>query len=103
MLKPFIAKVMQRKDLAAQEAEAAMQIIMTGNATQAQIGGYLAIGYALGHLPASVVSPTMIGQPVLTAFLAIFLLGEHLSSAQIIGGLIVLLGIFWVHRSRGSV
>lgn len=41
MLKPFIAKVMQRKNLAAQEAEEAMHIIMTGNATQAQIGGYL--------------------------------------------------------------
>jgi anthranilate phosphoribosyltransferase len=41
MLKPFIAKVMQRRNLAAQEAEEAMQIIMTGNATQAQIGGYL--------------------------------------------------------------
>lgn len=41
MLKPYIAKVMQRKNLAVQEAEEAMQIIMTGNATQAQIGGYL--------------------------------------------------------------
>lgn len=41
MLRPFIAKVMQRQNLSAQEAEQAMEIIMTGNATQAQIGGYL--------------------------------------------------------------
>ena len=41
MLKPFIAKVMQGKHLSADEAEQAMQIIMTGQATQAQIGGYL--------------------------------------------------------------
>ncbi len=41
MLKPYIAKVMQRQALSAVEAEEAMTIIMTGQATQAQIGGYL--------------------------------------------------------------
>lgn len=41
MLKPYIAKVMDRQDLSAAEAEDAMQIIMTGQATLAQIGGYL--------------------------------------------------------------
>jgi anthranilate phosphoribosyltransferase len=41
MLKPFIAKVMQGKNLTAEEAQAAMTVIMTGNATPAQIGGYL--------------------------------------------------------------
>ncbi len=41
LLKPFIAKVMGGKSLEAREAEEAMQIIMTGQATPAQIGGYL--------------------------------------------------------------
>ncbi len=41
MLKPYVAKVVQRQDLSAGEAEEAMNIIMTGQATQAQIGGYL--------------------------------------------------------------
>lgn len=41
MLKPYIAKVMNLQDLSPQEAEAAMEIIMTGQATEAQIGGYL--------------------------------------------------------------
>lgn len=41
MLKPYIAKLIQRKDLSAEEAQSAMQIIMTGQATPAQIGGYL--------------------------------------------------------------
>ena len=41
MLKPYIAKVMDYHNLTAQEAEAAMQIIMTGQATPAQIGAYL--------------------------------------------------------------
>jgi drug/metabolite transporter (DMT)-like permease len=71
-----------------------------GAALISQVGGYLSVGYALGHLPASVVSPTMIGQPVLTALLAIPFLGEHLYTAQGIGGLCVLTGIYLVHRSR---
>jgi len=68
-----------------------------------QLTGYLAMGYALGHLPASIVSPTMLGQPVLTALLAIPLLGETLQPVQWIGGLVVIAGIFLVHRSREAV
>src|ERR1044071_3918450 len=41
MLKPFIAKTINRIDLTDAEAEEAMNIIMTGQATQAQIGAYL--------------------------------------------------------------
>jgi anthranilate phosphoribosyltransferase len=41
MLKPFIAKAINRVDLGADEAEQAMTIIMTGQATPAQIGAYL--------------------------------------------------------------
>jgi anthranilate phosphoribosyltransferase len=41
MLKPYIAKVMNRQNLSPLEAEEAMNIIMTGQATQAQIGAYL--------------------------------------------------------------
>ena len=41
MLKPFIAKAINRMDLTAEEAEEAMNIMMTGQATQAQIGAYL--------------------------------------------------------------
>jgi anthranilate phosphoribosyltransferase len=41
MLKPYIAKVMGYHNLSAQEAQEAMQIIMTGQATPAQIGAYL--------------------------------------------------------------
>ena len=41
MLKPFISKVINRTDLADAEAEEAMNVIMTGQATPAQIGAYL--------------------------------------------------------------
>jgi drug/metabolite transporter (DMT)-like permease len=74
-----------------------------GAALVSQVGGYLSIGYALGHLPASLVSPTLIGQPVVTALLAIPLLGETLRIEQWVGGLVVLLGIYLVHRSRNPI
>lgn len=67
-----------------------------------QIGGYFAIAYALGHLPASVVSPTMILQPVLTALLAYVFAGEALAPLQWIGGLAALGGIYLVNISRGE-
>lgn len=41
MLKPYLAKLMNRQNLSEAEAESAMGIIMTGQATPAQIGGYL--------------------------------------------------------------
>jgi drug/metabolite transporter (DMT)-like permease len=62
--------------------------------------GYLAITYALGHLPASVVSPTLIGQPILTTLLAIPLLGELPSVLQWLGSAIALAGIYIVNQSH---
>jgi anthranilate phosphoribosyltransferase len=41
MLKPHLNKLIQGQNLSRAEAEEAMTIIMTGQATQAQIGGYL--------------------------------------------------------------
>jgi drug/metabolite transporter (DMT)-like permease len=65
-----------------------------------QAAGYLAVGYALGHLPASVVSPTMTGQPVVSALLAIPLLGETLSHIQWLGGAAVIAGIYLINRAH---
>lgn len=41
MLKPFIARLLEGRDLNAAQAEEAMSILMSGQATDAQIGGYL--------------------------------------------------------------
>ncbi len=65
------------------------------------IGGWLSVNYAQGHVPAAVVAPTMLGQPVVAALLAWWLLGESLSWVQVVGGAIVLAGIYLVHRSHG--
>jgi drug/metabolite transporter (DMT)-like permease len=66
-----------------------------------QAGGYYAVTYAQGHLPASLVSPTLLGQPVVTATLAALVLAETFSLWQIAGGVAVLGGVLIVHRSRG--
>jgi len=67
-----------------------------------QVGGYIAVSYALGRLPASVVAPTLLGQPVLTALLAVPLLGEGLAWGQVLGGVMVLAGVLLVHRQRAN-
>jgi drug/metabolite transporter (DMT)-like permease len=64
--------------------------------------GYLVVGYALGHLPASLVSPIMIGQPVMTALLGIPLLGETPTTPQLLGGAAVILGIYLINRAHHS-
>jgi drug/metabolite transporter (DMT)-like permease len=65
-----------------------------------QLGGYLAISYSLGHLPATFTSVALLAQAPLTALLAGPLLGERLTEAQIIGSLAVLAGIWVVSRDR---
>jgi drug/metabolite transporter (DMT)-like permease len=72
------------------------------SAIVSQIIGYVSMAYALGHLPASVVSPTMLGQPVLTTLLAIPLLGEIPLPFQILGGLLALTGIYLVNQAHSK-
>lgn len=64
--------------------------------------GWLAINYALGHLPAPVTSVVLLGQVVLAALLAVPILGEPISTSQIIGGLFILGGIYIVNRRTSS-
>jgi drug/metabolite transporter (DMT)-like permease len=71
-----------------------------GLALVVQVASLLSVNYALGHLPASIVAPTSLGQPVVTALLAIPLLGQPLGIVQILGGLLVMAGIIIVHRSK---
>jgi drug/metabolite transporter (DMT)-like permease len=75
-------------------------LIFFTTAIVSQMIGYLSISYALGHLPASVVSPTLIGQPILTTVLAIPMLGEIPTPVQWIGGAVALAGIYIVNQSH---
>jgi drug/metabolite transporter (DMT)-like permease len=63
-----------------------------------QLAAYLALVYALGHLPATITSVGLLAQVPLTALLAMFFLGEPLTTVQIAGGGAVLMGIWVVNR-----
>jgi len=68
-----------------------------------QFLGWLLINYAQGYLRASVVAPVLLGQPVLTALLAIPLLGEKLTPWHVTGGAAVLVGVYVVIWSRNRM
>lgn len=75
-------------------------LVFLATALVSQLIGYLALSYALGVLPASIVAPTMVLQPVVTTILAIPLLGEIPTLFQGVGGAIALVGIYLVNRSH---
>jgi drug/metabolite transporter (DMT)-like permease len=77
-------------------------LVFFATAIISQTIGYISISYALGHLPAHVVSPTMVGQPIMTTLLAIPLLGEIPNLIQVLGGLVALTGIYIVNQSHNS-
>ena len=63
-------------------------------------GAWLAITYALGKLSAAIVSPIMLGQPVITAVLAHYILLEKLDLWQIMGAVAVLIGVLLTQSAR---
>jgi len=65
-----------------------------------QVIGWLAINHAQGYLPASIVAPTLLAQPVITGLFSIPLLGESFTIWHLLGGLGVLIGVYIVHWSR---
>jgi drug/metabolite transporter (DMT)-like permease len=66
-----------------------------------QLGAYLGLAYALGHLPATITAVSLLAQVPLTALLAVPLLGEKLTTPYLIGGTVVMLGIYMV-TSQGT-
>ena len=85
-------------DLIGYPASTYVNFLLLGVLVQA--AGWMSINYAQGYLPASLVSPTLLSQPVLTAFLAGPLLGEQFTLIEWLGGTAVVVGIIIVHRSR---
>jgi drug/metabolite transporter (DMT)-like permease len=67
-----------------------------------QVCGYFCMTFALGHIPASIVSPTMIASPVIASLLAIPIAGENLNIFQIAGGLLVFIGIYLVNCTQSN-
>ena len=73
-------------------------IVLLGLALISHAGGQGLIAYALAHLPATFSSVGLLLQPVIAAFFAWVLLGEPLVALQIVGGAVVLAGIYLARR-----
>jgi drug/metabolite transporter (DMT)-like permease len=73
-------------------------LALAGLGLISQLGGWLAINYALGHLSAAPVSVCLLGQTVVTALVSMPLLGEYLRANQISGGVLVLTGIYFASQ-----
>lgn len=69
-------------------------LAMVGVGLLSQVGGWLIINYALGHVPASLAVVVLLAQPAITGLLSIPLLGELLTGRQVLGGALELSGIY---------
>ena len=58
-----------------------------------QLIGHTTFNWALKYLPASMVAITILGEPIGSAILAYFILGEGLTTWKVIGGISIFAGI----------
>jgi drug/metabolite transporter (DMT)-like permease len=73
-------------------------LILVGLALIPHVAGQSLIAYGFAHLPAAFSSVSLLLQPVLAALYAWALLGEAVGPAQMLGGLVVLAGIYLAKR-----
>jgi drug/metabolite transporter (DMT)-like permease len=73
-------------------------LVLAGLALIPHIAGQSLIAYGFAHLPAAFSSVSLLLQPVLAAIYAWALLGESVAPAQMLGGLVVLAGIYLARR-----
>jgi drug/metabolite transporter (DMT)-like permease len=74
--------------------------VLVALAVVTQIMGQGLIAYAFAHLPASLSSVSLLIQPVMATLFAWVLFGESVGPAQLVGGAVVLAGI-WLSK-KGS-
>ena len=74
-------------------------LIVLALAVIPQVAGQSLIAYAMAHLPASLSSLSLLIQPVLAAAYAMAILGEGMSAMQVVGGAVVLAGIYFARRA----
>ena len=73
-------------------------LILVGLALISHAAGQGLIAYVLAHLPAAFSSVSLLFQPVMAALFAWVLLAEPLVAMQLLGGLVVLAGIYLARR-----
>ena len=75
-------------------------LALAGLGLVTHLGGWLGINYALGHLRAAPVSVWLLGQVLVTALVAMPLLGEYPSLGHLVGGVLILAGILCVTQRQ---
>jgi drug/metabolite transporter (DMT)-like permease len=65
-----------------------------------QLIGHSTFNWALGYLSAAYVSITLLGEPIGSTFLAYFILHEKPTPIKLIGGVLILVGIYIASRSE---
>lgn len=73
-------------------------LALAGLGLISQLGGWLTINFALAYIKPTVASVSLLAQSVFTALFSIPVLGEFLTFTEIMGGGIVLAGIYLVNR-----
>jgi drug/metabolite transporter (DMT)-like permease len=68
--------------------------VFVGLAVGPGLFGHTVINWALGYLDSSVVSVSLLGEPVGATVLALALLGEAPTQFTVVGGIVVLAGIY---------
>ncbi len=71
-----------------------------GLAVGPQLLGHTSINYGLRHLSAAFVSVALLGEPISSTFLAILILNETPSILEVLGGIIILAGIYLASRDQ---
>ena len=67
------------------------------------VAGFGLYNISLGYLPSSVANLIVTTEPVFTAAIAYLLLGEHLSSAQMLGGVVILSAVVLLRLREGRL
>ena len=75
-------------------------LLFVGMAVGPGVFGHTVVNWALAHVKSSVVSVSLLGEPVGSTLLALVLLGELPTPATAAGGAVVLAGIFLTARGR---
>jgi drug/metabolite transporter (DMT)-like permease len=73
-------------------------VVLIGLALISHLGGQSLIAYALAELPASAASVGLLVQPATAAVAAWILLGESLAPVQLLGGIILIAGLYLARR-----
>ncbi len=75
-------------------------LLFIGLALGPTVIGHSVLNLAVRYVPATLVSTTIIGEPVLTSLLAWILLGDKIPPLTIVGGTFIIYGLLYTMRRK---